>query len=116
MTLQRCSLLRSINTFAETPSSAYLISLSSLSHCGSQTTEPQSPTTRALSICLLLQLLRDLHLHIEELGRAAIETDTFALVDFAFAVVFWYAFLHASLLESGISRVSFKKTMRLSGS
>src|ERR1700684_360225 len=51
-------------------------------------------TTRTLSLRLLLQQLRNLHLHIEELGCATINADALSLIELAFTVFARNALLH----------------------
>jgi len=72
-------------------------------HLHSSKPQSSSTTSRSLCLCFGLQNFRDLHLYVEEFGGAAIYADTFALVEFSFAVVFGDAFLQASLGKSSIN-------------
>lgn len=58
-------------------------------------------TTASSALCLRLglQLLGDLHLDVEELGGAAVDADTLALVEVTLTVVGWDALLHAGAGE-----------------
>lgn len=62
--------------------------------CASLSKHPSGAPTSSLRR-LTLHLLRHLHVHLEELGDAAIKANGLALVEVGFAVVLGYALLGA---------------------
>jgi hypothetical protein len=70
--------------------------------------KPEAAATRARArrLLLLAQYVGDLHVHVEELGRAPVQADALALVQLAFAVVAWYALCRTGFVKArGLGRV-----------
>lgn len=63
-------------------------------------------------VCLALHLFGNLDVDFEELGHAAVEADRLALVEIAFAVVLWNAFLGACVDKSVEMSVSYTVSSR----
>ena len=61
----------------------------------------KAKASAAALLCFLLQDLGDLHVDVEELGSAPVETHALALVELALVVVVGNALLLAHLREAG---------------